>query len=206
EQRSGIRATAGLFQALRVKPALGRFFTSEEDAQSRRVVVLSDAVWRSQFGADPAALGKTLRLNGEPYEVVGVMPPTFQFPRHGIGGWIPMSFVAQDRERDSHSFFAAGRLRDGVTFEAAVADFAQIGALLASQHRENQDETSVVTRMSDYGISRLRSMLSTLLAAVALVLLIACVNVANLQLSRAVNRRREFVLRIALGAGFRRLS
>jgi putative ABC transport system permease protein len=206
EQRPGIRATVGLFDALRVQPALGRIFTAEEDAQSQRVVVLSDAVWRSQFAADPGALGKTLRLNGEPYEVIGVMPPTFQFPRYGIGGWIPMSFVAQDRERDSHSFWAAGRLRDGVTFESAQAEFAQIGAVLASQHRENEDETSVVTRMSDVGIARLRSMLSTLLGAVALVLLIACVNVANLQLSQAVNRRREFVLRLALGAGLGRLS
>ncbi len=206
EQRPGIRATAGLFEALRVTPALGRIFTPEEDAQSRRVVVLSDAVWRSQLAADPRALGQTIRLNGEPYEVIGVMPADFQFPRRGTGGWIPMSFVAQDRERDSHSFYVAGRLRDGVTLEAAQAEFAGIGATLANQYRENQDETSVVTRMSDMGITRLRSMLSTLLGAVAFVLLIACVNVANLQLSQAVNRRREFVLRLALGAGVGRLA
>lgn len=206
EQRSGIRASAGLFQTLRVNPALGRIFTPEEDAQAKRVVVLSDAVWRSQLSADPHALGKVLRINGEPYEVIGVMPPSFQFPRHGIGGWIPMSFAAQDRERDSHSFFVAGRLRDGVTFEAAQAEFSGIADVLSAQYSENKDETTVVTRMSEYGISRLRSMLSTLLGAVAFVLLIACVNVANLQLSQAVNRRREFSLRFALGASRARLS
>ena len=206
EQRLGIRASASVFDTLRVAPALGRLFTPDEDAQGRRVVVLSDAVWRSQLAADPHALGKTLRLNGLPYEVVGVMPPTFAFPRRGVGGWIPMSFTEQDRGRSSHSFYVAGRLRDGVTFEAAQAEFAGIGATLAKQYSSNEDETSVVTRMSDLGITRLRSMLSTLLGAVALVLLIACVNVANLQLSQAVNRRREFVVRLALGAGLGRLS
>ena len=93
-----------------------------------------------------------------------------------------------------------------MTFEAAQAEFGGIGASLAKQYRDNEDETSVLTRLSELGIGRLRSMLSTLLGAVALVLLIACVNVANLQLSQAVNRRREFVVRLALGAGLGRLS
>ena len=163
----------------------------------------SDAVWRNQLAADPHALGKTLRLNGLPYEVVGVMPPTFAFR----GGASAAGFRCRSRSRIvvAVPFLLCCRpaaRRCHVRSPRPVCG----SATLAKQYSSNEDETSVVTRMSDLGITRLRSMLSTLLGAVALVLLIACVNVANLQLSQAVNRRREFVVRLALGAGIGRLS
>jgi len=206
EQRQGLRASPSLFAVLGVAPAIGRVFTDEEDRTAAKVAVISDGVWQSQFARDPQIAGKTMRLNGQTYEVIGVMPPTFEFPRRGFGVWIPMSFADRDRHRDSHSFFVAGRLRDGASVADANADFGRIGATLATSYPENEDETSVVTAMPEFGLTRLRTMLSTLLGAVALVLLIACVNVANLQIGHGLARRREFVVRIALGARLRRLA
>jgi putative ABC transport system permease protein len=206
EQVRGVRASAGLFNVLRVPPALGRIFTSEEDLRRERVAVISDAVWRTHFGADPSALGRQLRLNGEPYQIVGVMPPGFQFPQQGTGVWVPFHVVEQDRERNSHSFQVAARLAPDVTFESALADVAQVGRALQQRYAENEEEGSTVTLMANHNLDQVRTMLTALMGAVGFVMIIACVNVANLQLGRALSRRREFVLRLSLGAGFGRLA
>jgi putative ABC transport system permease protein len=206
EQVRGIRATASLFTVLGVPPALGRIFTQEEDDRQERVAVVSDAIWRAHFGGDPSALGRHLRLNGESYQVVGVMPPGFHFPQQGTGVWVPFHTVRQDTERNSHSFQVAARLTPGVTFESARADVEQVGRALQQRFPENKDEGSTVTRMAEHNLAQVRTMLTALMGAVGLVLLIACVNVANLQLGRALTRRREFVVRLSLGAGFGRLA
>jgi putative ABC transport system permease protein len=206
EQVRGIRATSSLFTVLGVPPAIGRVFTAEEDERQERVAVISDATWRAHLGGDPSALGRYLRLNGESYQVVGVMPPGFQFPQHGTGVWVPFHVQEQDQERDSHSFQVAARLAPGVRFESAQADVEQVGRALRQRYPENEDEGSTITRMAEHNLAQVRAMLIALMGAVGLVLLIACVNVANLQLGRALTRRREFVVRLSLGAGFGRLA
>jgi predicted permease len=206
EQVAGLRASASLFTVLGVPPAIGRVFTAEEDAQGAQVAVISDHVWRTHLGGDRNAIGMPLRLNGTAFEVIGVMPAGFTFPRQNTGVWTPMAFNEGERERDSHSFYVAARLKPTVSFEEARADIEQIGRALAQKYPENQDEASTLTRMSETWVGTIESMLTTLMGAVTLVLLIGCVNIANLQLGRAVARRREFVLRLSLGAGLGRLA
>jgi putative ABC transport system permease protein len=206
EQVRGIRATASLFTVLGVPPAIGRVFTEEESLRQERVAVISDAVWRAHLGGDPSTLGRQLRLNGEAYQVVGIMPPGFQFPQQGTGVWVPFGAQEQDQERNSHSFQVAARLAPGVTFETARADVQQVGRALRQRYPENKNEGSTVTRMADHNLAQVRTMLTAMMGAVGLVLVIACVNVANLQLGRALSRRREFVVRLSLGAGFGRLA
>jgi putative ABC transport system permease protein len=206
QQVPGLRASSSLFTVLGVPPAFGRVFTPEEDEPGHNVVVISDAVWRTQFGGDRSAIGKNVRLNGEAYQVIGVMPPGFEFPRKDTGVWVPIAFTKQDEQRGSHSFWVAGRLTADASFESARADVEQVGRALAQRYEENRDESATIIPMSDQGMGPLRNTLKALMGAVALVLVIGCVNVANLQFGRALARRREFVVRLSLGAGRRRLA
>jgi putative ABC transport system permease protein len=205
EQVQGVRATSSLFEVLGVPPALGRVFTKAEEAPGHRVAVVSDGIWRAHLGGQPSAIGASLRLNGETYEVIGVMPKGFQFPSRNSGVWVPIAVSDQDRQRGSQSFWVAARVKADVTFESARAEIQQIGRAL-EKYVENEGEGVTITPMSDQGVSRLRTMLTVVMGAVSLILLIACVNVANLQLGRALTRRREFVLRLSLGAGLGRLA
>jgi putative ABC transport system permease protein len=205
EQLPGVRASASLFDVLAVAPALGRTFTAAEDEQTHRVAVISDALWRVHFAADAAVIGRPVRLNGEVYEVIGVMPRGFEFPQTRTGAWIPMSFTRRDKERGSHSFLVAGRLREGVTFEQARDEVERLGAAMQTKYRENVDEGATVQPMAEYGMRNANRILVALSGAVALVLLIACVNVASLQFASGLSRRREFVTRLALGATHRHL-
>jgi putative ABC transport system permease protein len=207
EQVSGLRMSSSTFDLLGVKPQLGRAFTAEEDLPGHRVVVISDALWGSRFGRRRDVIGQTMRVNGEPYEIVGVMPPRFRFvqARHAL--WVPIQFTAQDGERSAHSFSAAARLRPGVTLEAARSELTALSrAIVEGQSDDNRDHRAVPTRMADLGVAPLGPTLVALVGAVGFVLLIACVNVANLMLAQAAGRQREFAIRSALGAARGRLA
>lgn len=205
EQVSGLRATASLFAVAGVAPALGRVFTEAEEAPGHRVAVVSDAIWRTHLGGSASAIGSMLRLNGENFEVIGVMPQGFMFPSNTSGVWVPIALTEQDRQRGAQSFWAAARIKADISFEAALAEMQQIGRSL-QKHPENAHAGVTLTRISEQGLGRLRPMLTAVMGAVSLILLIACVNIANLQLGRALARRREFVLRLSLGASLSRLA
>jgi putative ABC transport system permease protein len=205
-QVNGVRASSSLFDVLGIRPARGRAFTSEEDTPGHHVAVISDRLWRLSFGTDPGIVGRIVRLNDAPYEVIGVMPPSFAFPAERTAVWIPIALNPGDRDRGGHSFFVAARLAPGVALAQAQGEMNRIGAQLAEQYPvDNHGESATVQMMAAFGISTLHRLLTMLLGAVGLVLLIACVNVANLQIGVGLGRRREFVVRTALGAGFGRI-
>ncbi len=207
EQVQGLRVSGSLFRTLGVPPQVGRTFGPSEDAPGHDVVVISDGLWRRRYAADPTVVGHTMRLNGKPFEIVGVMPPSFAFTGRAYAVWVPIAFTTQDGQRGSHSFYAAARLRDGVSFETARAEMQAIGARLARQYPDdNRGETATITRLGDFGVAELRPTLLALSGTVGLVLLIACVNVANLLLAQSSARQREFAIRAALGAGRARLA
>jgi len=215
EDIRALRATADLFDVLRVEPLLGRRFTAEHEVDGRhRVVVLSDSLWRRRYGADPAIVGQAIPLDGEPFEVVGVMPADFTYPvgaTRATDVFLPYVVPADERIRvpQRHSFYlqVVGRLKPGVTMREAEAHMDQLGRALQAAHPEWNRDTFVGTRpLRDHVVgSRTRSWMLMLLGAVGIVLLIACVNVATLQLARSAAREREVGVRAALGAGRGRL-
>ena len=206
EQVPGLRVSSSVFPMLGVAPQLGRTFTAPEDEPGHQVVVIGDALWRRGFGSRPDIIGQNIQLNGRPFEVIGVMPPAFRFTRAETAVWVPIQFNERDRSRDAHSFYAAARLKPGVAFEAARIEAETIGARLAQAHEANRGESASITPMDELGVRHLRPTLAMLQAAVLLVLLIACVNVANLMLAQSSARQREFAIRSALGAGRARLA
>ncbi|MEO5896596.1 MAG: ABC transporter permease [Vicinamibacterales bacterium] len=205
EQVFGMRVSSGLFPMLGLEPQLGRTFTAAEEAPGHNLVVISDALWRQRYGGAREVIGKVTRVNGRPHEIIGVMPPTFIFEQQRQQVWVPIAFNPNDADRGSHSFRSAARLKAGVTFEAAQAEMDAIGRRLGQEYQENRNQAATITRMTELGVEFLKPTLYALLGAVALVLLIACVNVANLLIAQSIVRQREFAIRAALGAGRGRL-
>lgn len=205
---NGASVTSNLFRVLGVQPALGRYFAPDEDGDQRaRVVLLSDGIWRSRFGADRGIVGKSLLLDGLSYVVVGVMPAGFNFPDRGEL-WVPFQTDASSASRGNRQYAGAiGRLKAGVTFEQGAADLRRIDAALAAEFPDqNQYWRSQVVALRDDLVGDLRQPLKVFLWSVVLVLLLVCANVANLMLARTSVRSRELALRSVLGASRARLG
>ena len=197
--------TPEVLPLLGVKPALGRVFEpGDEDASA---VVISHGLWQSQFGGDPAVLGRTINLNGAPYTIIGVMPPTFYFPSRDKQLWTALTLRAENFDNRNNNYIeAVGRLKPGVTFEQARTELVLLAARLARDYPQTNAETSVsFYRMRDAMSPRFRLILTALGGATLCLLLLTSANLANLLLARAAARERELAVRAALGAGRKRL-
>lgn len=194
-----VRATHDLATTLGIEPVVGRLFTAAEDVpDGPSVALLAHGLWTTRYGADPSVVGASLTLDDRSFEIIGVLPPEASFVRDA-DVWIPLG---EDPDlHESFTYHGFGRLRAGVTPEQAEADLTRVHKGLAERWSVNVETFPVVDRLRDRYVAEARSGLDVLLGAVAVVLLLACANIAGLALVRALGRQREVEIRLAMGAG-----
>jgi predicted permease len=209
----GANCTASLLALLQVPPIHGRLFTEEEEYEgNNRVAILSYGLWQDFFGGDPAALGREITIDGEPFEVIGIMPERFRSPtpwggRDNARIWMPLVLPRDGSGRGSHWLGAVGRLATGATEEEATAELEVIASQLAEAYPDTNARTRMFTEpIMARTLGGISSTLIFLLVIVGLVLIIACVNVAGMLLARGASRASEFAIRASMGAGKKRLT
>jgi putative ABC transport system permease protein len=206
-QVGGLSASSDVYRALGVQPALGRVYTAEEDTRND-VIVLSHEFWQRTFGGRADVLGMALTTDGERRIVIGIMPPRFSIAGQNADFVVPYGATIEQLRaaRGRGGSYALARLRDGASFEEAYSEMRAIYAALEKEEpQRNAGRTVMLFRLTDQMVGEIRPALQTLMAAVALMLVVACVNVANLLLARSAARARELGMRTALGAGRGRL-
>jgi predicted permease len=212
----GLRVTHNFFETLGVKPCLGRSFVPEEDRPDRwHVLLLSQAFWRARFAGNPNVIGTTLVLDDVPFQIIGVLPESFQSLAFAFNGqprevWAPLGYdLSQPNAcRTCQHLRAVARLKDGVSLSQARAEMLSVETQLAHEFPKEYpaDATVVLQPLRDSWVGKVRSALWLLLGATGLVLLIACANIANLLLARASSKRREVAVRATLGASRLRIA
>ena len=200
------RVTWDLFSTIGARAFAGRLFAASDTVAGESLVISHD-LWQTQFGADPNVLGKSVQLDGRPHTIIGIMAPDFHFPDRDIEIWKTMQFSTEDlAPRNDNYIHVVGRLSSGVTIDAARAELSLIAKRLEERFpAENKDTGAAITRLSDQLSDRARLLLLALCGASLCILLLACANLGNLMLARAVSRERELAVRTALGAGRERI-
>ncbi len=211
ERLQAARITFNVPEVLRMRPIFGRTFSEDEQRADAKVALLSHALWNRRFGGDPAIVGRKIQLNGEPFEVIGVMPPDFRYPTASFEIWAPL-YLPPSAIGHGYNFgyLCVGRLKPGATVEQAQGELSAAMRQIALEHpsayKQGQDWMGgLIEPLAQNQASKIRPTLYLLTAAVACLLLIGCMNLAVLLIARASGRAREIVVRVALGASAQRI-